>query len=87
VKEAASRLRSGGKRVATLHLSQVWPLMPEQFMTKLEEARQVVCIESNATGQMARLIRRETGFQIENKVLRYDGLPLTPESILRGLTH
>jgi 2-oxoglutarate ferredoxin oxidoreductase subunit alpha len=85
VKEAASRLRSGEKRVATLHFSQVWPLMPEQFMTKLEEARQVVCIESNATGQMARLIRRETGFQIENKVLRYDGLPLTPESILRGL--
>ncbi len=87
VKEAASRLRSGGKRVATLHFSQVWPLMPEQFMRKIEEARQVVCIEGNATGQMARLIRRETGFQIENKVLRYDGLPLTPESILRGLTH
>jgi len=87
VKEAASRLRSGGKRVATLHFSQVWPLMPEQFMAKLEEARQVVCIEGNATGQMARLIRRETGFQIENKVLQYDGLPLTPESILRGLTH
>ncbi len=87
VKEAASRLRTEGKRVATLHFSQVWPLMPEQFMRKFEEARQVVCIESNATGQMARLIRRETGFQIENKVLRYDGLPLTPESILRELTH
>ncbi|RLB82925.1 MAG: 2-oxoacid:acceptor oxidoreductase subunit alpha [Deltaproteobacteria bacterium] len=85
VKEAASRLRSGGQRVATLHFSQVWPLMPEQFMGHLEAARQVVCVEINATGQLARLIRRETGFQIKKKVLQYDGLPLTPESILRGL--
>ena len=34
------------------------------------------------TGQFARLIRRETGFHIADTVLRYDGLPLTPEYIL-----
>jgi 2-oxoglutarate ferredoxin oxidoreductase subunit alpha len=54
-------------------------------MRYFEEAKQVVCIESNATGQLARLIRRETGFDMQKKVLRYDGLPLTPESILREL--
>jgi 2-oxoglutarate ferredoxin oxidoreductase subunit alpha len=59
--------------------------VPEQFMGYLEEAKQVVCIENNATGQLARLIRRETGFNIRKKVLRYDGLPLTPEFILRAL--
>jgi len=31
------------------------------------------------------LIRRETGFHIERLVLRYDGLPMTPEFILRAL--
>ncbi len=86
VREVASRLRARGERVATLHFSQVWPLMPEQFMGRLEEARQVVCVEGNATGQLARLIRRETGFHTKKKVLRYDGLPLTPESILRELS-
>jgi 2-oxoglutarate ferredoxin oxidoreductase subunit alpha len=34
---------------------------------------------------MARLIRRETGFEIREKILRYDGLPITPEYILREL--
>ena len=85
VQEAASRMNSQGEKVATLHFSQVWPLVPEQFMSYLESARQVVSVEGNAFGQLARLIRRETGFQINKKVLRYDGLPITPEFILRGL--
>lgn len=86
VQEAASSLGSGGEKVATLHFSQVWPLVPERFMHHLESARQVVSVEGNATGQLTRLIRRETGFHIERKLLRYDGLPVTPESILRELS-
>lgn len=85
VLEAASRMRSNGARVATLHFSQVWPLIPDQFLGSLQDARQVIGIESNANGQLARLIRRETGFKIKKKVLRYDGLPITPGSILREL--
>jgi len=85
VNEVASHIRSEGEKVAALHFSQVWPLIPEQFMSYLQSARQVVSVEGNAVGQMARLIRRETGFQIEKKVLRYDGLSLTPEFILREL--
>jgi 2-oxoglutarate ferredoxin oxidoreductase subunit alpha len=54
-------------------------------MKHFERAREVVSIEGNASGQLARLIRRETGFHIKKKVLRYDGLPPTPESILRGV--
>ncbi len=85
VREAASLMRSQGEKVATLHFSQVWPMVSEQFMGPLESARHVVSIEGNAFGQLRRLIRRETGFQIDKKVLRYDGLPLTPESILGEL--
>ena len=86
VQEAASSMNSQGEKIATLHFNQVWPLVPEQFMNHLESARKVVSIEGNAFGQLARLIRRETGFQIKKKVLRYDGLPITPEFILRELS-
>jgi len=85
VLEAAEGLRSKGERVATIHFSQVWPLVPKQFMQHLQQAKRVICVEGNAIGQMARLIRRETGFQIEERILRYDGLPFTPEYILRQL--
>ena len=80
--EAAGELRSGGKKAATLHFPQVWPLVPEGFLGRLQEAKRVVSAEGNANGQMARLIRRETGFKIEEQVLRYDGLPLTARYIL-----
>lgn len=86
VLEAGSKLRSNGTRTAALHFSQVWPLCPEQFMNHLESSKQVVCIESNATGQFARLIMRETGFRIQKRLLRYNGLPITPEFILREMT-
>ncbi len=85
VEEAAFRLREKTRRVATLHFSQVWPMAPEQFIGHLQDAGEVVCVEGNATGQLARLIRRESGFEIRKKILRYDGLPITPEWILREL--
>ncbi|UCG21580.1 MAG: 2-oxoacid:acceptor oxidoreductase subunit alpha [Deltaproteobacteria bacterium] len=83
--EAAAKLRNDSTRVGTLHFSQVWPLVPQQFLEVLQDAGEVVCVEGNAFGQLARLIRRETGFNFHRRVLRYDGLPITPEYILRAL--
>jgi 2-oxoglutarate ferredoxin oxidoreductase subunit alpha len=85
LEEVAATMRAGGMRVATLHFAQVWPLVPELFIDKMQEAKEVVAVEGNAFGQLARLIRRETGFHIERLILRYDGLPMTPEFILRAL--
>ena len=85
-REAAAALRGKGLDTATLHFSQVWPLAPEQFVGRLEDAGLVAAIEGNATGQLARLIRRETGFEISDRVARYDGLPITPGYILRELS-
>lgn len=85
VMEAAAKLRNDSSRVGILHFSQVWPLVPDQFLGYLESAGEVVCVEGNVYGQLARLIRRETGFGVHRRVLRYDGLPITPEYILRQL--
>jgi len=85
VVEAAMSLRSPRRKVGVLHFSQVWPFVPEQFMPRMKNAKNVVCVEGNAFGQFARLIRRETGFHIKKKVLRYDGLPITPEYVLSEL--
>ena len=87
VHEAAFHLKAKGQNVATLHFSQVWPLVPSQFMPIIEGAKEVVCVEGNAFGQFARLIRRETGFEIKKHIRRYDGLPITPEYILREIKY
>ena len=86
VLEAAALLRAEGKTVATVQLFQVWPLPLEHLLEMFTRATEVVCVEGNATGQLARLIRRETGFMVTHSLVRYDGLPITPEFVLRGLT-
>lgn len=85
IREAAQLMVAKGVRAASLHFCQVWPLEEEHFLKKLSKAKRAVCIEGNATGQLARLIRRETGFWFKERVSRYDGLPITPEYILRGV--
>ena len=85
VDEASCLLRGDGTRVGTLHFSQVWPLMPEQFIRHLESTKRTVMIESNATGQMERLIHRETSFEFDKAIRRYDGLPITSAYILDEL--
>jgi 2-oxoglutarate ferredoxin oxidoreductase subunit alpha len=85
VVEAADTLKQRGKRVSVLSFSQIWPMVPNLFLPFLEAAEKVVSVEGNLTGQLARLIRRETGFFITQRIGRYDGLPITPEYILRHL--
>ena len=85
LREAVATLRGQGRRVAGLYFSQVWPLVPAQFLDILQAAGEVVCVEGNATGQFARLIQRETGFFILTRIGRYDGLPFTAGYILDRL--
>jgi len=81
VLRAAKDLRKQGRSVGTLHFRQVCPLVPEQFLNRLKSAGRTVCVEGNATGQLAQLIRQETGFAIDHLIHRYDGLPMDAETI------
>jgi 2-oxoglutarate ferredoxin oxidoreductase subunit alpha len=85
MKEAADRLNASGQKAAVMHLSQLWPF-PAQAVTQfMSRSERNVVVESNATGQLAKLIRQETGIQAQSYVHRYDGRPLTPAYILSHL--
>lgn len=83
--DAAEMLRNRGIKASAMHFRQVWPLVTDDYIHYLKGARRVVTVENNNLGQFARLMRRESGFEIREKVLRYDGRPITPEYILREL--
>ena len=83
--EAVQRLDAQGETAAVLHFSQVYPLVGESFLPVFAEAKRTVMVEGNSVGQLARLIRRETGYVFDALVTRYDGLPLTAAYILERL--
>jgi 2-oxoglutarate ferredoxin oxidoreductase subunit alpha len=74
--------------IAMLHFSELCPFPDTgrlDYLGLLENARLTVCIEQNATGQFARLMKAETGFEFAAHVRRFDGRPFTVEGLVREL--
>jgi 2-oxoglutarate ferredoxin oxidoreductase subunit alpha len=84
IKEAVDSL-SKEKSIAMLHFSELFPLpAPESsdYLKLLQNAKIAICIENNATGQFAHLLRAETGFHYIHRISKYDGRPFTVENLL-----
>lgn len=78
--------RRGG--IAMLHFSEIFPFPGTDrfdYLALLNNAKKTICIEQNATGQFARLMRAETGFEFSDRINRYDGRPFTVEGLVGEL--
>jgi 2-oxoglutarate ferredoxin oxidoreductase subunit alpha len=83
VREAVDVL-SQSRSMAMLHFSEIYPFPSAgqfDYMT-LNNAKLSICVENNATGQFAHLMKAETGFECKAKINRYDGRPFTLEGLL-----
>ena len=86
LKEAVEVLNSNGRTVRMIHFSEIWPFPAFAFVKALKNFKELIVVESNATGQMANLIASETGIIVNNRILKFDGRPLTPKYIIDNLT-
>jgi 2-oxoglutarate ferredoxin oxidoreductase subunit alpha len=75
IKDVVNELEKGGKKFAILHLTYMWPLKTENLSKFIKDAKKSVVIELNATGQLAHLVKRQTGLDIGEKILKHDGRP------------
>lgn len=83
MKEAVD-LFSREQKIAMLHFSELYPFPSTDtfdYLNVLKNAKLTLCIENNATGQFARLMRAETGYEFTSRINRYDGRPFTLESL------
>lgn len=82
IKEALGCLKRDD--VSFLHFKQVFPLH-RTTLSYLKKAKKVVAIEGNATAQFSHLINRQTGFNIQDKILKYSGLQFSVEEVVAQL--
>jgi 2-oxoglutarate ferredoxin oxidoreductase subunit alpha len=82
VREAVKNL--GRDDTAFLHFRQVYPL-PGQTSEYLKKAQRTIIVENNATSQFAKLIKLHTGFEIKDKILKYNGLSFYVEELAKKL--
>lgn len=82
IAEAVEQLneKSAGK-YAALVFGDVYPLPQKLLQEKTKAARHIINIEQNATGQLADLIREQTGIICTKSILKYDGRQISGDEI------
>ncbi len=83
---AMESMRLSGKKVGVVTYPWVFPFPAEATKKLFKNARRIIDVEQNATGQLATLIRAETGLEVTEKLLKYDGRPWLPEEIIEKLS-
>lgn len=70
-----------------IHFNWLWPFPKKQFLNLIKPGQKLIAVEANATGQLCRLIREQTGIEIREKILKYDGRQFYPEEIYESARH
>jgi 2-oxoglutarate ferredoxin oxidoreductase subunit alpha len=87
MREAVESLRRDVS-IAMLHFSELFPFPDNRdfdYLEFLKNARSTICIENNASGQFARLMRAETGYEFDGRMNKYDGRPFLLEEVQGGI--
>lgn len=68
-----------------IHFPICWPFPTDDFKNLTKNSKKLITLECNATGQLAKLIRQETGIKVDQQILKYDGRPFFPSEITKAL--
>ncbi|TAH69430.1 MAG: 2-oxoacid:acceptor oxidoreductase subunit alpha [Anaerolineaceae bacterium] len=86
IKEAVKTLNEvQGNKCGALVFGDIYPLPTKLLLDKVDNAKMIINIEQNATGQLAGLIRETTGIYCSKSILKYDGRQISGEEIVDRL--
>ncbi len=66
-------------------LMKPFPAGPVEAL--LRRAKRLVLVEENYSGQLGSLVAEHTGVRIEERILKYDGRPLSEDEMVRALAN
>ncbi|MHB8895892.1 MAG: 2-oxoacid:acceptor oxidoreductase subunit alpha [Candidatus Geothermincolia bacterium] len=87
MKEAVDHL-SADREAGMLHFSELYPFPEEArrgYLDLIKGAKMTICLENNASGRFAQLLRMETGYEFERSINKYDGRPFNLEELLEEI--
>jgi 2-oxoglutarate/2-oxoacid ferredoxin oxidoreductase subunit alpha len=81
VRDAMRELSARGTLTNLVWFPAVFPFDPVAARKLLSGSSRVLLVEANYTGQFGRLLRTETGIDLTERLLKYDGEPFFPHEI------
>ncbi len=85
LREALELLNGQGRVANLVHFVDLWPFPVEAARAALADARRIVVVENNGTGQFATVLRAWGGIAAHQHLLKYDGRGFTADYILAHL--
>ena len=86
IREAVEKLAGEEGIVANhLHIRWIVPFHAEDVGRILSGSKRVIVVENNYSGQFARYLRSETGFEAHGHIRKYDGEPFMPHHIVEAV--
>ncbi len=82
IRDARAELDAQGRATNLITFPTVYPLDPDRVRSVFATARRTLLVEGNYSGQLGRLLRAETGVELSEKLLKYDGEPFFPHEIV-----
>ena len=70
------------KDTAIIHFNHLFPLKTEDILPLFGKDKRYILVENNSHGQFGKLLRMETGVNLEEKLLKYDGRQFWVEEIV-----
>lgn len=84
--EAMKRLKSQDKKVGFLHFTHLYPMDEAKIRPLFVDGKKYILVENNSHGQFGKLLRQQTGVNLTNRLLKYDGRPIWAEEIIAYVT-
>lgn len=85
VREAIERLVNEGFSIGALIFGDIWPFPTKKLAQLGNNAKMIIDIEQNFTAQLDSIIREETSFKSDKKILKFDGRPFSGDEIYNRL--
>lgn len=85
VRDALPQLASDGITVNILQLRLLSPFPVEAVTQILKRSKTLIGLEMNFTGQLAKLVRMETGVAMDHEVVKYTGRPISETEVVAAL--
>lgn len=83
--EAVKQLNTENAGYGSLIFGDIFPLPKKLLTEKSAKAKQIINVEQNATGQLASLIREQTGITCTSSILKYDGRQISADEVVDRL--
>jgi 2-oxoglutarate ferredoxin oxidoreductase subunit alpha len=74
-----------GKAIGFLQIRLLHPFPTNEILKLIKDVRVLICVEMNYTSQLAALVRQHTGREVDFKIIKFNGRPMSSSEIYSTL--